>query len=186
MDGKLLKEIGCKGYGKEQFNNPFGITIDENTGKVYVADLKNHRIQVLNRDYSFSHSFGKKGKELKQFMQPNGTALDSQGNVFVTDTFNHRIQKFSQSGQYISYFGSEGPGPGQLKLPEKIVINNDYIYVTEHLNARVSVFTTEGKFVQCFGKQSSEGGLVWPRGLTFDKDGSLYVCDFRSHCIFKY
>lgn len=121
-----------------------------------------------------------------QFEQPNGTAIDSQGNIFVTDTFNHRIQKFSQSGEYLSYFGSEGPNPGQLKLPEKIVINNDYIYVTEHLNARVSVFTTEGNFVRCFGKQSSEGGLVWPRGLTFDEDGNLYVCDFRSHCIFKY
>ncbi|XP_011407495.2 PREDICTED: E3 ubiquitin-protein ligase TRIM71-like [Amphimedon queenslandica] len=186
MDGKLLKDIGCKGSGKEQFNNPFGITIDENTGKVYVADLENHRIQVLNRDYSFSHFLGLKGKALGYFEQPNGTALDSQGNVFVTDTFNHRIQKFSQSGEYISYFGSKGPNPGQLKLPEKIVINNDYIYVTEHLNARISVFTTEGIFVQCFGNQSSEGGLVWPRGLTFDEDGSLYVCDFKSHCIFKY
>ncbi|XP_011409468.1 PREDICTED: E3 ubiquitin-protein ligase TRIM71-like, partial [Amphimedon queenslandica] len=78
MDGKLLKEIGCKGNGKEQFNNPFGITIDENTGKVYVADLKNHRIQILNRDYSFFDSFGSKGKALGQFKQPNGTALDSQ------------------------------------------------------------------------------------------------------------
>ena len=186
MDGKLLKTIGSKGNGRLQFNTPFGITIDEKTGKVYVADLLNHRIQVLNRDYSFSHFFGSRGKALGQFEQPNGIAIDSQGNVFVTDTFNHRIQKFSQSGEYLSYFGSEGPNPGQLKLPEKIVINNDYIYVTEHLNARVSVFTTEGNFVRCFGKHSSEGGLVWPRGLTFDEDGSLYVCDFRSHCIFKY
>ena len=186
MDGQLLKTIGKKGNGRLQFNTPFGITIDEKTGKIYVADLLNHRIQVLNRDYSFSHFFGSRGKAMGQFEQPNGTAIDSQGNIFVTDTFNHRIQKFSQSGEYLSYFGSEGPNPGQLKLPEKIVINNDYIYVTEHLNARVSVFTTEGNFVRCFGKQSSEGGLVWPRGLTFDEDGNLYVCDFRSHCIFKY
>ena len=186
MDGRLVKTIGKRGSGNLQFNTPFGITIDQNTGKVYVADLYNHRIQVLNSDYTFSHTFGSRGNAMGQFQQPNSVALDSQGNVFVTDTFNHRIQKFTQQGKYLFLFGSEGSNPGQLKLPERIVINNDYVYVTEHVNSRVSVFTTEGKFIRCFGKDSSEGGIVWPRGLTFDEDGSLYVCDYKLHCIFKY
>ncbi|XP_011406430.1 PREDICTED: tripartite motif-containing protein 2-like [Amphimedon queenslandica] len=186
MDGKLLKAIGCRGNGREQFDNPFGITIDEKTGKVYVADLNNHRIQVLNRDYSYSHHFGSRGQAMGQFNQPNGIALDSQGNVFVTDTFNHRIQKFSPDGKCILCFGSEGSNPGQFHLPERIVIRNGYVYITEHKNSRVSVFTTEGKFFKCFGKESSEGKMNWPRGISFDEDGSLYVCDFYLHQIYKY
>ena len=186
MDGKLLKAIGCRGNGREQFDNPFGITIDEKTGKVYVADLYNHRIQVLNRDYSFSHLFGSRGQAMGQFNQPNGIALDSQGNVFVTDTFNHRIQKFSPDGKCLLCFGSEGSNPGQFHLPERIVIRSGYVYITEHKNSRVSVFTTEGKFVKCFGKESSEGKMSWPRGISFDKDGSLYVCDYYWYQIYKY
>ena len=186
MDGKLLKAIGCKGNGREQFDNPFGITIDEKTGKVYVADLYNHRIQVLNRDYSFSHLFGSRGQAMGQFNQPNGIALDSIGNVFVTDTFNHRVQKFSPDGKCLLCFGSEGSNPGQFHLPERIVIRNGYVYITEHKNSRVSVFTTEGKFFKCFGKESSEGKMNWPRGISFDEDGSLYVCDYSLYQIYKY
>ena len=46
---------------------PAGIAISPITGQVYIADSGNHRIQVLNPDLTFSHSFGKKGSANGQF-----------------------------------------------------------------------------------------------------------------------
>ena len=186
MDGRLVKTIGKKGSGNLQFNVPFGITVDQNNGKVYVAELYNHRIQVLNSDLTFSHTFGSEGRTKGKLMQPNGVALDSEGFVFVADTFNHRIQRFSPNGDPLFDIGSEGSKPGEFKHPEKLVIANDYIYVTEHDNSRISVFKTDGKFVRCFGTKYEEGGLVWPRGITLDDDGNLYVADYTLNRILKY
>lgn len=186
MNGKLLETIGKKGKRPLGFDCPFGMKIDNNTGKIYVAEVHNHRIHVLNSNYTFSHFIGSHGWSKDQFQHPNGVDLDSHGNVYIADTYNNRVQKFTSQGSFLYNFGSKGGEPGQLNIPERVVVKNDYVYVTEHNNSRVSVFTTEGKFMRCFGRCSNEGGMDWPRGLTFDEDGSLYVCDFRQECIIKY
>ena len=61
MDGYLIASVGEEGSGPLQFNNPSGIAISPITGQVYIADWSNDRIQVLNPDLTFSHSFGSKG-----------------------------------------------------------------------------------------------------------------------------
>ena len=58
MDGDCIASVGEKGSGPLQFNDPEGIAISPITGQVYIADWHNHRIQVLNPDLTFSHSFG--------------------------------------------------------------------------------------------------------------------------------
>ena len=58
MDGDHIASVGKKGSGPLQFNYPEGIAISPITGLVYIADWNNHRIQVLNPDLTFSHSFG--------------------------------------------------------------------------------------------------------------------------------
>ena len=58
MDGDCIASIGKKGSGPLQFNYPAGIAISPITGQVYINDWANHRIQVLNPDLTFSHSFG--------------------------------------------------------------------------------------------------------------------------------
>ena len=81
----------------------------------------NHRIQVLNPDLTFSHSFGMKGSANGQFNNPRDIAIDSQGLVYVADLGNHRIQKFTPNGKFVAQFGSYGPG--QLNRPYGITID---------------------------------------------------------------
>ena len=173
MDGDLVASVGEKGSGRRQFNTPEGIAISPITGQVYIADFGNHRIQVLNPDLTFSHSFGKKGQAVGEFDYPTDVAIDSQGLVYVTDYNSHCIQKFTPRGGFIKYFGFKGSGPGQIKYPSGIAIDNStgLVYVSERGNNRVSVFTKEGVFVSSFGQFSL------PIGITFDKEGFLYVCD---------
>jgi tripartite motif-containing protein 2/3/tripartite motif-containing protein 71 len=48
--GKHLRTVGTNGSGPLQFKYPRGIAVHPHTGKVYVVDNDNHRIQVLNSD----------------------------------------------------------------------------------------------------------------------------------------
>uniref|UniRef100_A0A1X7VID5 SMP-30/Gluconolactonase/LRE-like region domain-containing protein n=1 Tax=Amphimedon queenslandica TaxID=400682 RepID=A0A1X7VID5_AMPQE len=177
MDGDLIASVGEEGSELLQFSTPAGIAISPITGQVYIADSGNHRIQVLNPDLTFFHSFGSEGSANRQFNIPTDIAIDSQGLVYVTDQGNHRIQKFSPDGKFVGQFGTEGSGPGQLSSPLGIAIDTaatGLVYVSEEDNNRISVFTSDGVFVSKF-----EDDLK-PALLTFDKDGFLYVCDYSN------
>ena len=181
MDGDCVASVGKEGSGRQQFHYPDGITISPITGQVYIADYSNDRIQVLNPDLTFSHSFGKRGSANGQFQRPRDIAIDSQGLVYVADSWNHRIQKFTPDGKFVAQFGSEGSGPGQLQYPHGITIDTagtGLVYVSENSGYRVSVFTSNGVFVSSFGRRGSNiDQFNIPAELTFDKEGFLYVCD---------
>ena len=179
MDGKCVKSVGKQGSGPLEFNFHCGIAISPKTGNIYVSDQNNHRIQVLNPDLTFSHTFGTKGSAEGQFNFPRYVAFDRRGLVYVTDVCNHRIQTFTPEGCFLSQFGTKGSSPGKLARPSGILIDdNDLMYITEERNDRISIFTTDGQFICSFGGQgSNEGQFKGPYGLTFDKEGYLYVCN---------
>ena len=187
MDGYRKASVGEEGSRPLQFNNPSGIAISPITGQVYVADSINHRIQVLNPDLTFSHSFGSRGSANGQFKYPRDIAIDSQGLVYVADCDNHRIQKFSPDGKFVGQFGTKGSGP---IYPYGITIDTaatGLVYVSEHFNNRISVFTSDGVFVSRFGRWGSNiDQFNNPCGLTFNKDGFLYVCDLGNNRLVVY
>ena len=183
MDGYCIASVGEEGSGPLQFKYPYGIAISPISGQVYIVDRGNNRIQVLNPDLTFSHSFGSKGSANGQFWYPRNIAFDSQGLVYVADSDNDCIQKFSLDGKFVGQFGTKGSGPGKLKEPVGITIDTaatGLVYVSEYDNHRISVFTSDGVFVKSFGEFRN------PKGLKFDKDGFLYVCDFNNDQIVVY
>ena len=187
MDGKLIASVGQKGSKPLEFNDPRGITISPTTGRIFVVDHNNHRIQVLNPDLTFSYSFGSNGSAEGQFSYPVFIAIDNQRLVYVSEWGNHRIQVFTSEGKYISQFGTRGSGPGQLQLPTGLVINNNLLYVVEWSNHRVSIFTTDGQFVSSFGEcGNKKDQFLIPFGITLDNEGYLYICDLGSNRLVMY
>ena len=180
FEGDCVKSVGSSetGNGPLQFNVPTGITVHPTTGQIFIADTDNHRIQVLNKDLTYSHSFGKKGSSPEQFNNPSDVTFDNEGYLYVADRHNHCIKKLTSTGQHISTFSSEGYNPGQIKYPSFIIIDNNLLYVSEWGNDRISIFDTNGCFIHCFGKSGSgEGEFNRPRGITVDSLGNLYVSD---------
>ena len=153
-----MKSVGSSetGNGPLQFDTPVGITVHPTTGQIFIADINNHRIQVLNKDLTYSHSFGQYGSSPEQFYHPWDVTFDNEGYLYVAESDNHCIKKFTSTGQYISTFSSEGSNPGQIKDPTSILIDNNLLYVSERGNNRISVFDTNGCFIHCFGKRGSE------------------------------
>ena len=182
MDGYLVASVGEKGSGQLLGKMPTGLAISPETGKIYVADCNNSRIQVLNPDLTFSHSFGSEGSANGQFKSPWDIAIDSQGLVYVTDCHedNCRIQKFTPSGEFIGQFNVGESHPGQRKNPPyNIAIDTagtGLVYVTTEYGDRITVLNSEGVLKCLFGTagENFDGGMT---SLAFDKDGLLYVCN---------
>lgn len=113
---------GDSGAATGRLNAPNGVAVDC-SGRVYVADASNHRIQQFAADGSFILQWGGRGSGDGQFDYPIDAAVDSTGSVYVTDLYNHRIQKFTSSGTLITKWGSFGSTTGQLHNPYGIAVN---------------------------------------------------------------
>ena len=177
--GKWLRSVGLTGSGHLQFRDPVGVAVGTNH-RFYICERENHRIQVLNQDFSFHKVIGKRGNGDGEFNSPSDIVADGRGFLYVADCWNHRIQVLNEDGVFIREFGYKGSSPGELNWPSHICIDADeaLVMATEVRNHRVSVFQTNGQFVKCFGRKGSGlGQLYKPRGIAMDFNKMIYVCD---------
>jgi len=163
-DGRLLGVFGANGgdgtpgSGPGEFFEPRGMSSDAD-GNIYVAEMVNHRVQVLRNDGSFLRAWGKGGtggyeqvgSGYGEFRLPYQTAVDTKGRVWVTDTDNERVQVFTREGQFLRAFGANnadgtiGSLPGEFHKPYGAASDcAGNVYVTEQENRRVQVFGERG------------------------------------------
>ncbi|MFL6457504.1 MAG: 6-bladed beta-propeller, partial [Nitrososphaeraceae archaeon] len=166
---------GPLSLGDGQFSSIWGVAAE--SGKVYVLDVGNNRIQVFSDNGTFIKFIKTWGSFCDittsnkctdpdgpsgplslgdgQFNYPQGISTDSIGNIFVSDSGNNRIQVFSDNGTFIKTWGSIGSGPGQFRHPEGITVdksgNNNIVYVADSGNNRIQVFSDNGTFIKTRG-----------------------------------
>ncbi len=154
--GKYVRQFGvCKSLGKDASGNdkldctgdgaldePIGIAINSQTGIVFIADTRNHRIAEFKTDGSWVKSFpvADNGWQSARFMEPQ-LALDAQGNLYVPDptSANADVVKYSPDGQKL---GSKSKEQGSsLVNPTGIAIDSaGNIYVTDPVQQGVIKF----------------------------------------------
>ena len=93
LDGHYVGKFGTLGSGRDQLNNPHGLTTDLN-GFTIVADTNNHRVSIFDKEGSCFHCFGSIGSANGQFNTPLGIAVSPNGSIYISDYGNKRIQIF--------------------------------------------------------------------------------------------
>lgn len=183
-----ITQWGSAGSANGQFDLPWGVAVNPNTGEVFVADQNNHRIQVFDGNGSFLRSFGSFGTGPGQLNLPYGIMLDAAGNVYVTEIGNNRVQKFASGGASLMTFGSLGSGNGQFNTPSGILSHSSgAIFVSDGLNHRVQKFDAAGNFVSAWGSYGSPTGMFRiPMGIGEDSDGNIYIADQGNHRVQKF
>ncbi len=119
--GQHLRSIGEPGRGPGQFNIPRGMARDS-AGNVYVVDVLNNRVQVLDQDGKWLRSMGRPGDSVGSFGRPRDVAVGPDDTVFVTDAFSQRVHAFNANGWPLLAFGEPGSGIGELTLPSGIAV----------------------------------------------------------------
>ncbi len=93
--------------------------------------------------------FGSVGSGEKQFMDPTGTAIDSDGDVAVADTGNNRIALLKHDGlrmRWVEAVGKAGTKPGQFNHPLAVAYDSqDNLYIADTGNNRIQVRDIKGR-----------------------------------------
>ncbi|MFQ5699370.1 MAG: SMP-30/gluconolactonase/LRE family protein [Myxococcota bacterium] len=89
--------LGIPGSWAGWFRVATGIASDA-TGRLYVADFKNDRIQVFDRDRNLVTIFGHKGAGPGAFEHPTDLDIGPDGRIHVVDFGNDRVQVFAPIG----------------------------------------------------------------------------------------
>ena len=168
-----------KGTGNEQLNYPYGVTVDHNTGNIYVADNGNHCVKVFDNTAKYLLKFGD-GKGEGKMSHPIGLLI--RGNkVFVSH--NHCILVYQLDGKFVSSIGSKGSGELQFSYPCGLSTdeyNND-IYICDRNNHRIQIISENHQFKSQFGKDT----LHYPCDIKHYKD-SIFILDDSNPCLHIY
>jgi len=136
---KPLKSEGIMGMEKKEFRFPFLLDIDD-SGTVYVVEVINTRVKVLDPDGGYITNIGSFGVEPGRFYRPKGVAIDPAGRVLVSDSYLGVVQVFDSQGRFLSVLGDEQGAVRKFKAPAGICIDQRRrLSVVEMLADRVQV-----------------------------------------------
>ena len=119
---------------------------------------------------------GKQGEAPGELFLPEGVAIHEETHqIFVANYGNCRVEIFSETGEFISQLGV-----GQLSRPFGIAIHGDNLYFSCPGDDTVSQFSLiEMCHVRRIGGEgSSNGQFDFPRQLTTDLIGRVFMADY--------
>lgn len=160
-------------------------------------------------NYGFSGDGGLAAEA--KFYSPEGIAVAPDGSIYIADAGNHRIRRIAPNGIITTiagngdalnginggYSGDGGQASGaKLNYPMDVAIGHDgSIYIADSFNNRIRKIDPSGIISTVAGNgtdtYSGDGGLAVlaginnPNGIEVDQDGTLYISDYRNHCIRK-
>ena len=115
---------------------------------------------------------GKQGTAPGELNYPFGVAINEATNqIFVANGGNHRIEIFSETGEYLNQL--------ELHYPCGIAIHEKSLFVSSFIRHTISKYSlTDFSLVKEIGGLGSNNGeFKYPRQLTTDPNGHVYVAD---------
>lgn len=109
-EGKYLATIGKLGAGPGEFHSMHGMQIDPKSGRIYVADRGNRRIQVFDKDFKFIDQW-------RNLQAIYSMRLSKDGYIWVGDGMTQKFYKFDQNGKLLLSWGTYGIAPGTIWGP---------------------------------------------------------------------
>ncbi|KAL0478890.1 NHL repeat-containing protein [Acrasis kona] len=169
-----------------QLNHPGSIAVDAGNNLIYVADIDNNRVRVINRTSGIINTFAGTGTSgysgdggaatRAQITRPYGLAVDSSNNlVYISDSDNFRVRVVNTLTGNISTFagtgvaGSTGDGgnatSAKLGYPYGLSVDsaNNLVYIADSTNHRIRVVDRLTGAINTFagtgtGGYSGDGG----------------------------
>ncbi|MEK7389418.1 MAG: 6-bladed beta-propeller [Elusimicrobiota bacterium] len=151
--------------------------------RLYVSDVKKHRVAAYGLDGTFLQAFGRRGNGSGEFNFPTYLWFDKAADrLWVTDSGNFRLQWFSPDGRYLGSIGENGNRPGYLARPRGLAVDSDgHVFVSDAAFEAVQVFDEKNKFLLFVGRSgTAPGQFNMPGGVFIDGRDRVYVADTQN------
>jgi len=153
-DDKYVRVFGLPGAWK-----PVDALVFED--KLYVADIKNGEIHVLDKTTgNLFKRFGKKGEPEENLSLPTNLAFDRDGVLYVSDAGRFQIVKYDRDGHFLGAIGKLGSNPGAFARPRGLATDREKrLYAVDASLDNIQMFDKQGRLLLWFGHFGKAGRL---------------------------
>ena len=175
-----------KGKGMEQLLSPWGVTIDNKAGNIYVADNSNHCVKVFDSSGKILFKFGDSDGEGKM-SYPRSLVISEDriliSNSQLSDKSTHSILIYQLDGTFVSRIGKYGKGKIEFNYPCGLACNesNGDIYICDSYNNRIQILSEKLQFKSQFGVHKLER----PFDVKLSKE-YIFILDECNPCLHLY
>jgi sugar lactone lactonase YvrE len=172
LEGNFIFEWGDQSYSFEpgHFYFPRAISVDENSGHVYVGDYA-FPIQVFDSSGNYLFSF-----EMSRRTRANGIFVDGNNNLVYVTASDAFLDVYDLAGNLLFTFGGPGTRDGQFFSPYGISLdNNGQVYVADNYNGRIQLFDESGTFISKWKGIGKGDEQFSPQAIDIDSDDNIYV-----------
>ena len=172
LNGKFISKICKYVNGELEFKWPYGLTIDESNGNIYVSDWYNNCIQILSHDFRFISQFGK-----DTLKSPRDVKL-SKENIFVLDVYNPCLHLFNYNHILHKSVISRGKGMQVINPYSFFIDQTDNILISDYGSDSIRIFDIEFQLIHEISVSPK------PMGITVDRRGRvIVVCRAENNCL---
>ena len=153
------------------FDEPHDLTLGPSRQYLYVADVGNHVIKVLD-PFSLT-TLGVIGKG--DLSAPHDVAFDQRRRLLVADSGNDRIAIYRVNGVAATY---EGELRGGLRSPEGVASDSRGVVYVSNAGLHNVLAFKDGKRIHVIGAHGAGAHeFVRPHDVDLSHDGHIYVGD---------
>jgi len=152
--------------GQPSLSSPRGLAVANR--HIYVAESGAARVTVYDRDGHLLQTFGERGSNAGQLIEPTDVAVDAHGDVWVLNTGNNRVEHFAADGRVLGSIPIPGWSGPRMKEVYLAIDAKGVLYVGDWDLGGVRRFQPDGRELEPIGSKVRE-----PSGIVVERDRVL-------------
>ncbi|HYO81474.1 MAG TPA: hypothetical protein VES20_08745, partial [Bryobacteraceae bacterium] len=203
-------EKGFSGDGgagtRATFNGTFGIALNPGQTSLYIADLNNRRVRMLDLNTGTVTTIAGNGESGEPadgseaahspLIDPRAVAVDSNGNVYILERRGNALRVVDAKGRIRTVIRPGSITP-DLNGPKHLCIDgNGGVIIADSENHLIRGYEPSSGTVVTLAGTGEKGrkleesdplksALNRPHGVAVDRSGALYISDSDNHRVLR-